>query len=102
MLEILIVLAVICTLYHIVTIIVILLSSFRRGRSLSKNFSLDGYEINEYGSEQLYKCNSPYIATFPVNLRTILWKYDIDNYGPVWRWSKLHKDIERKFKELNS
>lgn len=100
MLKILFVLIIIYIVYRIVTIIVILLSDYHIGRDLSKSFTLDGYKINEYGNEQLYKCKSPYIVIFPINLRTILWKYEIEDYGPVWRWSKLHKDIKRKFKEL--
>lgn len=88
------------TLYHIVTIIVTLLLNYRRGRQLPKDFALDEYKINSFDDDMLYKRNSPYIEIFPFILRTIFWKYYIENYGPVWRWSKLHKEIEEKFKEL--
>lgn len=77
--------------------------TYRRGKKNTKRFfTLCDYEINNYGINQLYKLNSPYISIFPINLRTILWKYYIKNYGPVWRWSKLHKEIEEKFKQLRN
>lgn len=60
--------------------------TYRRGRKLSNYFTLDEYKM-------LSKCNSSYITKFPINLRTILWKYE--------RWSNLHKEIEEKFKELS-
>lgn len=102
MLKILFVLFIFVIFYQVLVIIMVLLILYRRGRNLSKDFTLDEYKINFLDDDMLYKPNSPYISKFPINLITILWKYDINRYGPVWRWSKLHKEIEEKFKQLRN
>ena len=61
---------------------------------------LDNRALNRYDSDILSTLFEPYISKNPFPLLSS--KYHISGIGLVPRWSKFHKEIEAKFKELRS
>lgn len=69
------------------------------GKYLNRNYdiNLDNYWLNSYDTSMLSAFNMHYITNLPI---PIFGKYYIGEIGIVPRWSKLHKKIKNKFKEL--
>lgn len=62
--------------------------------------NLDGYKLNKFDYNIMNKWNdfnSPYIAV----RNSLLSKYYIEQIGKVPRWSKLHNQIRKKFRQLH-
>jgi hypothetical protein len=67
------------------------------GHPCFKKFPLSGYKLNTRDPSILMNDDKPYITNVPFSF----WcKYHIEGIGTIPKWSKLHRDIERKFDEL--
>lgn len=60
----------------------------------------DTFTLNQFDSEIMYMFERGYTAPLPLSFLNPLCKYYINDVGQVPRWSKLHKKIERCFREL--
>ena len=68
----------------------------------SYDLNLDTYTLNSLDNSILISLNKPFISITSTVVSRIFYKYYIHNVGLVFRWSKQHKMIEAKFKELNN
>lgn len=67
------------------------------------NYTLNIFDsnlMNDYSMRTMYGLYSNHVSTLPVP--SIFWRYYIADKGPVFRYSKLHRDIKNKFKELKA
>lgn len=71
---------------------------------LNSDYNIDDYSLNQFNSTIINAYDNqektPYISTTP--FPSLLFKYYIENNGIVPRWSRLHKKIDQKFKQLKN
>lgn len=92
--------------HHVVVMLsLFIVYMFIEKSTISNEVVLDSYILDTYSNDMLssnISSNLPYITILPFGLRTIFWKYAIKTTTPVWRWSKLHGRIKKRFKQLKS
>lgn len=67
-----------------------------------KNIDISNYTLNPISNDIIGNYNDMRDFSFISSVygRSFLWKYYVARQGLVFRGTKLHKDIKKKFKEL--
>ena len=65
-----------------------------------KKIDLTGYSLNLFDDSILSKKGEEFISSH--SQKSIYSHYYINGLGRVWKYGKLHKEIEQKFKELKN
>ena len=91
------------------TIIHEIIVIFVYGKPLDKNIIdeflykyLDGFEINPYNDEIINNCNHKKKPPFISTAKSLLFKYHVDDFGVIFRWSDATRKLDHKFKTLQS